>query len=81
MPFFTAYTTQNPSSGNQFQAGASGLITYDVSRIDTTSLASQSGHSTWSQFLYQTLPAGTSGTAKIKATVAAVRGQFGASQI
>jgi len=81
MAYFTAYTTQNPSSGHQFQAGASGLITYDTLKIDTTSIASQPGHSTWSQFLVQTLPVGTSGLAKIKATVADVRGQLGASQI
>lgn len=81
MGFFTAWTTKNPSNGGQFQEGASGLIMYNTDRVDSTTIASQPGHSTWTQFVVQTLPPGTSGLAKVKATLAAVRGQFGASQI
>lgn len=80
MPFFTAWATQNPTSGSDIGAGASKLLTFNTDYLISTTLASQSGHSTWSQF-EQTNPQGGVGLAKIKATIAAVRAVIGASQI
>lgn len=79
MALLNMYSTTNPISGTAV-AGGSALLTYDSNAINWSTLASQSGHSTWSTFTYANSN-GTVGIANVKHTIANIRTAAGASTV
>lgn len=79
MALLNMYSTVSPISGTSV-AGGSALVTYNSDSISWPTLASQSGHSTWSTFQY-TNTNGTVGTARVKHTIANIRTAAAASTV
>lgn len=79
MALLNMYSTVAPISGQAVPNG-SALVTYDSNAISWPTLASQSGHATWSAFEY-TNTNGTVGVAHVKHTIANIRSAAGASTV
>ena len=71
MALLNMYSTVDPLTGIAVSGGSS-LITYNSDGINWPTLASQSGHSTWSTFQYTNTNQST-GVARVKHTIANIR--------
>lgn len=79
MALLNMYSTTSVLTGAPI-SGGSALVTYNSDSIGWPTLASQSGHSTWTTFEYRNTN-GTVGVANVKHTIASIRTAAAASTV
>jgi hypothetical protein len=79
MALLKMYSTTDVLTGSPI-SGGSALVVYNTDNMNWPTLASQSGHPTWSTFRY-TNSGGTNGVANVKHTIANIMTAAGASTV